>query len=246
MKAMILAAGLGTRLKPFTDQRPKALLEINGITLLEHIVTRLIKFGYTEFIINVHHFADHIRDFVKSRNYFDTHIEFSDESDLLLDTGGGLKKASWFFNDGKPFLVHNVDILTDLDLKALYNSHLEHNPLATLAVRKRETSRYFLFDEYMHLYGWTNKKTGEMRVEREVGKLEYKYAFSGIQIVSPEIFPLITEEGKFSLTDLYLRLCRENNITGYIHNDGYWSDVGKPEELAAAAVFLQSITNKEQ
>jgi len=238
MKAMILAAGLGTRLKPLTDNTPKALIRINGTTLLEHVVRRLNSFGYDEIIINVHHFADQIIAFVKSKSYFNIRIEFSDERDFLLDTGGGLLKASWFFDDGKPFLVHNVDILTDLDLIKLYNLHIDNNSLVTLAVRKRETSRYFLFDDSMQLYGWTNKQTGELRIAKEGSTTLHELAFSGIQVLDPKIFSLISEEGRFSLTDLYLRLCKNNSIFGYIHNDGFWIDVGKPDELKYAESFL--------
>jgi mannose-1-phosphate guanylyltransferase len=239
MKAMILAAGLGTRLKPITDSKPKALLEINGIPLLEHVLLRLIRYGFDEVIINVHHFADQIISYVKSKNQYDIRIEISDERDRLLDTGGGLLNASWFFDDGKPFLIHNVDILSDLDLDMLYRAHVNYNCLATLAVRKRETSRYFLFDEDLMLRGWKNSKTGEMRLGLEGTAVLNEMAFSGIQIVAPQIFPLIREEGKFSLTDLYLRLCRQNNILGYVHNEGYWTDVGKPAELKDAEGFFK-------
>jgi N-acetyl-alpha-D-muramate 1-phosphate uridylyltransferase len=152
----------------------------------------------------------------------------------LLETGGGLLKASWFFDGEDPFLVHNVDVITDLDLAALQNTHGNHDALATLAVRRRETSRYFLFDEPMQLCGWKNKRTHEKRIIVKGEKDLSEYAFSGIQMISPKIFPLVSEKGKFSLTDLYLRLCRENKIRGFVHNEGYWSDVGKPEELLKA------------
>jgi NDP-sugar pyrophosphorylase family protein len=244
MKAMILAAGLGTRLKPLTDNKPKALIEVKGVPLLEHVMLKLLHFGYDEFLINLHPFPDQIIAFVKNKDFFGSLVEFSYERGEPLDTGGGLLKGGWFFNDLKPFLVHNVDVLSDVDLAALRNAHTDSNSLVTLAVRKRETSRYFLFNDHNHLCGWMNKETGEKRIERtELSDLT-PLAFSGIQMIDPTIFSLITEEGKFSLTELYLRLCRENVIKGFIHNDGFWSDVGKPDQLANAQTFQTAGTSE--
>ena len=165
MKALIFAAGLGTRLKPLTDTMPKALVPIDGKPLLEHVILKLKAAGFNQIIVNVHHFPDQIIDFLKSKNNFDLRIEVSDERDKLLDTGGGVKKAKWFFDDGKPFLVHNVDILSNIDLQSLYQQHLETSPLATLVVSEHDTFRYFLFDKEARLKGWINEKTGEVRPE---------------------------------------------------------------------------------
>lgn len=226
-KAMILAAGLGSRMKPLTDFKPKALLEIQGTTLLEMSIRHLENFGVKEIIINVHHFSDQVVNFLKEKNNFGLRITISDESDELLDTGGGLKKVSGLFNDNKPFIVRNVDIVSDLDFRKMLEFHHQYSPLVTLAVRKRETSRYFLFDESNRLTGWTNLKTGKVIGARVPSGIERKLAFSGIQIIDPAIFQLITESGKFSLTDLYLRLAKDQTIIGYEENDSKWKDVGK-------------------
>jgi NDP-sugar pyrophosphorylase family protein len=227
VKAMILAAGLGTRLKPLTDTKPKALLEISGKTLLERAVSHLSGAGVREIIINVHHFAGQIIDFLRVNNNFGLKITISDESDQLLDTGGGMKKAANFFEDGQPFIVRNVDILSDLDLIRMLDYHRLHKPLATLAVRDRETSRYFLFNDADQLVGWTNTQTCEITLSRKTTGDPKKLAFSGIQVVDPAIFPLITEKGKFSLTELYLRLAKNDRIICYEENDSKWKDIGK-------------------
>lgn len=238
MKAMILAAGLGTRLKPLTDHTPKALVPVGGVPLLERLINRLSHYGYHDFIINVHHFGEQIMDYVSSRDSFGQRIVFSDERDQLLDTGGGLWKAAGFFDDPSPFLVHNVDIVSDLDLNALLQAHREQKALATLAVRRRSTSRYFLFDRNHLLKGWINHKTGETKpAGTDLSGLE-EIAFSGVQIVNPEIFRHNAPTGAFSLTDLYLDLCASQRLYGFEHNSGFWSDVGKPAELAATEEWL--------
>jgi NDP-sugar pyrophosphorylase family protein len=232
MKAMILAAGLGTRLKPITDSIPKALVVVNGKSLLEQSLDHLRKYGIIEVIINVHHFSKQVIDYLELHNNFDMEITISDESGELLDTGGGLKKASWFFRDGGPFLLRNVDVVSDLDLEKLKDYHDRNHGLVTLVVRERVTSRYLLFDKDLQLCGWENTKTGEKKSTRMVN--EYKnLAFSGIQMIDPGIFDLVTETGKFSLTELYLRLSSENKIVGFIDKDSYWRDAGKdlPVEL---------------
>lgn len=230
MKAMILAAGLGTRLKPVTEKIPKALVSINGITLLEQAVNHLKEYNFDEVIINVHHFADQVIEFVKSKNNFGIRIGFSDETDELLETGGGLKKAGWFFDDGKPFIVRNVDVISDIDLKDVMNAHTRMSALATLVVRNRETSRYFLFDDDDQLSGWTNVTTG---VKKLVNDHQYRLlAFSGIQVIDPAIFPLITETGRFSLTDLYLRLAATQRIKCFQEDTSIWKDIGKsPDDI---------------
>jgi N-acetyl-alpha-D-muramate 1-phosphate uridylyltransferase len=225
MKAMILAAGLGTRLKPFTDLHPKALYVIGGITLLEHAVNHLRSAGITEIIVNVHHFADQIIEFIHLHNNFGLNIIISDERDELLETGGGIKKAGWFFKGCDGAIIRNVDLLSDLDLVSMAGFHINSGALVTLAVRHRETTRYFLFDDQMNLCGWENHKTGERRLSREASTIS-TFAFSGIQIIDPKIFPMILEEGKFSVTDLYLRLAKTNCIAGYLEGGSVWKDVG--------------------
>ncbi|MCX6283023.1 MAG: nucleotidyltransferase family protein [Bacteroidetes bacterium] len=231
MKAMILAAGLGTRLRPITDTTPKALVEINGKTLLEHSINHLQFFGVKEAIINVHHFPDMIISFLKKKKNFGMKIEVSDERDALLDTGGALKKASWFFDGGGPFVVRNVDVLSNLDLGAMLEFHHKLKPVATLAVRNRETSRYMLFNERFELIGWTNVSSGEKKISRKDFKRMHPLAFSGIQILDPSLIPLISEEGRFSLISMYLRLSRDKRICAFNDNDSFWFDAGKREEV---------------
>jgi NDP-sugar pyrophosphorylase family protein len=226
-KALILAAGLGTRLKPFSDHHPKALFPVDGKTLLQHSIEHLKAYNITNIIVNVHHFADLIVGFLKANDNFGINITFSDETGELLDTGGGLKKCDWFFNDGQPFLVHNVDILSNLHLENLFQYHSHLGGLATLVVKDRETSRYFLFDDQLQLSGWENKKTGELRITRQQSGSVNPFAFSGIQVLNPEIFSLITESGKFSITDLYLRLSSQFPIFAYLDKDSSWHDAGK-------------------
>lgn len=242
MKAMIFAAGLGTRLKPLTDNLPKALIPIAGKPLLEYIILKLKAAGYDEIIVNIHHFADQIIEFLKVNNNFGIRIEVSDERDLLLDTGGGIKKAAWFFDDGKPFLVHNVDILSKVDLSALYHQHLRTNSLATLVVCKRNTFRYLLFDDDLRLKGWVNEKTGETK-PAQLKKIDCynKLAFSGIQILSPKIFDLMTEyEPQFPIMDFYLSNAGNQMISGFIPEDISMIDVGKLDVIEEAESFIAS------
>ena len=228
---MILAAGLGTRLKPFTEKHPKALLPVNGKTLLQRNIEYLQAYNVKDVIVNVHHFAAQIIDAVEQHSGWGSTITISDESDLVLETGGGLKKAAAYLQDSsESFVLINADMLTDLDLDELKKAHQQSGALATLAVTERTTSRYLLFDENNVLCGWLNEKTGEQK-----GKAGNKKAFSGIHIISPKIFDHITEEGKFSMIDLYLRLAAEGiTINCYDHSDGLLLDVGKPESIAIA------------
>jgi N-acetyl-alpha-D-muramate 1-phosphate uridylyltransferase len=239
MKAMILAAGLGTRLKPFTDKHPKALAAVNGKTILQRNIEYLASYGTKEVIVNVHHFADQIIDFLKENNGFGSNITVSDETNEVLETGGGIKKAAWFFEkDEAPFVVMNVDILTDMNLKEMIFQHVKSNPLATLAVTSRKTSRYFLFDEKNHLCGWENVKTGEKRINRK-SENYFRKAFSGIHVISPKIFSLIKMEGKFSMVDVYLELAKTHVIAAFDHSDSRFIDVGKPESiLRAEEIFI--------
>jgi NDP-sugar pyrophosphorylase family protein len=234
MKAMILAAGLGTRLKPFTDKHPKALAVVNNKTILQRNIEYLASFGITEILINVHHFADQLIDFVTKNNGFGSNISFSDERDEVLETGGGLKKARWFFEkESTPFVVMNVDVLTNMNLHAMIAQHQSDQPLATLAVSSRSTSRYFLFDESNLLCGWRNVKTGQEKISRKSENYIEK-AFSGIHVISPQIFPLMKMEGKFSMVDVYLDLAKTNVIKAFDHTGSKFIDVGKPESILKA------------
>jgi mannose-1-phosphate guanylyltransferase len=238
MKAMILAAGLGTRLRPLTDNRPKALVEIAGRTLLEITLSRLRAFGVTEVIINVHHFADMILDYLKAHDNFGMRIEVSRE-EVLLDTGGGLKKAAWFFLEDstrleEPFLLHNVDVISNIDLHRMVQFHTEHHALATLAVQDRETSRYLLFNELLQLCGRRIGRDGKPELVRSSPHLQ-PLAFSGIHVISPRLLPMLTEEGVFSIIPSYLRLApQEEKILGFRADDYYWRDLGKPDDLTQA------------
>ncbi|MCX6251709.1 MAG: nucleotidyltransferase family protein [Bacteroidetes bacterium] len=227
MKAMILAAGLGTRLRPLTDKIPKALVKTGQKTLLENVICHLKEYGIREIIVNVHHFADQVVDYLSENRNFGIEISISDETAQLLDTGGGLKKAAWFFTDDQPFIVYNVDVLSDFDLKQVTDVHNKSAALATLVVRERVTSRYLLFENGNKLCGWKNEATGEVRMSVTTTSEICPFAFSGIQVISPRIFSLITEEGKFSITDLYLRLAATEKIVGYIDQESIWKDLGK-------------------
>jgi len=243
---MIFAAGLGTRLTPYTETMPKALVPVAEMPMLEILVKHLQKNGITDIIINVHHFAGQILDFLERHNNFGANISVSDEKDMLLDTGGGLKKAAWFFNDSKPFLVQNVDVISDLNYSEMLDFQVKSGSFATLAISKRETSRYFLFDERMQLCGWENTKTGELKIVRSVSNEPKRFAFSGIHIIDPEIFNLISREGKFSIVDVYLELAETHKISGFEHLPENWIDMGKPDELIKAEVLLRKINKKRE
>lgn len=243
MKAMVFAAGLGTRLRPLTDDRPKALVEVNGIPMLEHVIRHITGCGFNEIIVNVHHFGDMVIDFINSRQW-KAEIYISDERDELLDTGGGILKAREWLDDGKPFLVHNADILTDLDLSMMYRHHVEAGADATLLVAKRETVRYLLFDNADRLQGWTNIKTGEVKPDgfKYDKEVHVPLAFGGVHVVSPTIFDSLSKysaERKFSITPYYVSACRELKIMGYSPKDSYrWFDIGKPETLVLAEALF--------
>jgi NDP-sugar pyrophosphorylase family protein len=256
MKAMILAAGLGTRLRPLTDTRPKALVELSGRTLLEITLSRLRTFGITEFIINVHHFADQVIDYLKANNNFGMRIEISRE-EILLDTGGGLKKASWFFLEDsalpdskqidEPFLLHNVDVISTIDFSLMLQFHKDHHALATLAVQSRQSSRQLLFNNDLQLCGRRidNKDILISRPHHTVISSEARnlssiplqaLAFSGIHLLSPRLLPLLTEDGIFSIIDSYLRLAAQGEkILAFRADNYYWRDLGRPADLAQAA-----------
>jgi NDP-sugar pyrophosphorylase family protein len=237
MKGLILAAGLGTRLSPLTDELPKALIKIGNIPLIEFAVMKLIHYGFDEIIINVHHHADKIINFLNDNGNYNCQITVSDERDLLLDTGGAVKKASWFFSDGKPFLIYNCDIVTSLDLGKLYEYHLEKESLGTLAVLNRETDRCFLLDNNFQLCGWHNNKTGEKIVTAPDDRSLFPRAFSGIHVMNPILFQQFPEKNVFSLVEFYLRLTRESHINCYDHTGDKWSDIGKPASLEEFCSF---------
>lgn len=234
---MLFAAGLGTRLKPFTDHHPKALAEVNGKTLLEHSLRYLQRFGIEDVIINVHHFADQIEQVLQDNNGFDSWVSISDEREMVLETGGGLLKAAPYFEDEEDFVVMNVDVLTNLDLGKMIAFHKDNESFATLAVMKRESSRYLLFDEHMILCGWTNNKTREQKISREVLEMQ-PFAFSGIQVLSHRILDM-PFTGKFSLVDLYLHFAKTELIKGYDHTGNIFIDVGKPESLQQAGYLFE-------
>jgi len=235
MKAMILAAGLGTRLRPLTDDRPKALVQIAGHTLLEITLRRLASFGIRDVIINVHHFADQVVDFLKNNSNFGLRIEISRE-EVLLDTGGGLKKAAWFFlqNGAEPFVLHNVDVVSTIDLARMVQFHRDHQVLATLAVQKRETSRQLLFDSQHLLCGRQAGRDQPHEIVRACEPTE-ALAFSGVHVISPRLVERITEDGAFSIITSYLRLAAEaERILAFPADSYYWRDLGKPENVAQA------------
>ena len=229
ISAMVFAAGLGTRLYPLTANKPKALVEYQNKPLIDHVLHKIIKAGIQHIVVNVHHFPDLIINYLKEHPY-EAEIEISDERDYLRDTGGGLKFATRFFQKSEHILLHNVDILSDIDLNILINKHIESNALATLAVRKRTTSRYFLFDKEMQLCGWRNCKTGEEILSRDAETCQ-ELAFSGIHIVRRELLDLIPTAEKQSITPVYIDLSRNHNLKGFLHNEGHWKDMGKIEDF---------------
>src|SRR5579859_1870869 len=237
MRAMILAAGLGTRLRPLTNDRPKALVEVAGHTLLEITLRRLQTQVIREVIVNVHHFADMVGDYLKNNANFGLRIEISRE-EFLLDTGGGLKKAAWFFLEDaaqhEPFLLHNVDVLSTIDLERMLQFHRENHALATLAVQDRETSRYLLFDDQNQLCGRRAGPTGTPETVRPSQHI-HPLAFSGIHVISPRFLPMMTEDGAFSIITSYLRLAAQGEkILAFRADDSYWRDLGKPQNIAQA------------
>lgn len=234
MKAMIFAAGLGTRLNTETSDKPKALVDVGGKPLLQHAIEKLKIEGISEIVVNVHHFSELVKSFLKE-NDFGIKIYISDESKKLLDTGGGLKKAAGLLHSKDPILIYNVDIISNLNLQLLLEEHLKSGALATLTVRKRETQRYLKFDKNKQLVGWINKKTGESKISLpENFNKATEMAFSGIQIVQPEIFSMMPEDEKFSIIDFYLELAKTHAIKGFFDNSDLWMDVGKPEQLKEA------------
>ena len=242
MRAMVLAAGLGTRLRPLTNDRPKALVEVAGRTLLEITLRRLASFGIREVIVNVHHFADMVVDYLKKNENFGMQVEISREDNLLLDTGGGLKKAAWFFLQGpeapEPFLLHNVDVISTIDVGRMLQFHRDNKALATLAVQRRDTSRHLLFDDQSQLCG---RQTGTNAPEIvRPTKQAIPLAFGGVHVISPEFLSMIVEQGVFSIITTYLRLAAEGQRILAFRADEYrWRDLGRPEHISQASSDIE-------
>ncbi|MDE5555521.1 MAG: nucleotidyltransferase family protein [Muribaculaceae bacterium] len=249
MKAMVFAAGLGTRLKPFTDHHPKALAKVCGRPMLGVVIERLKKFGVDDMVVNVHHFADQIEDYLHESDDFGITIHVSAERSCLLDTGGGILAARQWLEGNEPFIVHNADILTDVNLNDLAMSFKDNDGMATLLVSERQTKRYLLFDIVMRMNGWTNIETGELRPETLMNTADLiRFAFGGVHIISPAVFPYLekfasnfTRHGdsqsipKFSIMDFYIASCQKLNIYGHKPTKPYkWHDIGKPDALIAA------------
>jgi len=241
---MIFAAGKGTRLGDLTKYCPKALVRVNGVPLLQFAIKNLIRFGFYEIIINIHHQGDHILQFLKEKNNFGIRIDISDERDELLDTGGGLRKASWFLEGEEPFLLYNVDVFTDLDLRDIYDFHVASGFIATLAVRHRNTARYLILDDHKFLCGWTNTKTDEIINSRDTGKRPEKVAFSGIQVLSPEILNLLPDKKVFPILEFYLNLASRYTIGTYSHDHTRWIDVGNPGTLKVAENIFPELSDR--
>ena len=243
---MILAAGTGTRLKPLTDTMPKALIPVKGIPMLEHIVMKIKAAGFTGIIINIHHFGAQIIDFLSSKDNFGMPIHISDEQNYLLDTGGGIKNANFFLHGDEPFLVHNVDIFSNVDLTTMYQTHLDSKSLATLLVSRRQTSRQLLFNKKDQLCGWRNRETGEVKSfsPQFDPSNHLEYAFGGVHVISPEIFRHMEDwTGKFSIIDFYLSVCHRNPIRFYTENNIQLIDAGKPKGLEEAGSMQLGIGN---
>ena len=238
MKAMIFSAGLGTRFKPWTDTHPKALALVNGKSLLQRNIEYLQQYGITDVVVNVHHFAEQVRDAIDKNNGWGSKIVISDESAEVLETGGGLLKAKHLLEGDEPFITLNVDILTDLDINKLLAFHQQHKPLISFGVTDRKTSRYFLFDEANRLCGWKNTQTEQQKIAVHKTDLQLK-AYSCVVVFEPQVFSLIRERGKFSLTETYLDLAADNLILGFEHSGDKFIDVGKPESVSIAEALFR-------
>jgi len=238
MKAMIFSAGLGTRFRPWTDKHPKALALVNGKSLLQRNIEYLQQYGIKDVIVNIHHFANQVIDAIKNNNGWGSNIIISDETDIVLETGGGLLKAKKLFTPGEKFITCNVDILTNLNLNKLIAFHEKHQPFISFAVTNRKTSRNFLFDKNSRLCGWTNNTTGEHRIAVHKENLVQK-AYSCVVVFEYDIFNLMPFTGKFSLTDVYLELAKEHTILGYDHTGDKLVDVGKTDSLAIAESLFE-------
>lgn len=235
---MIFAAGLGTRFKPWTDKHPKALARVNGKSLLQRNIEYLQQFGIFDVVVNVHHFAGQVQDAIDQHKGWGSTVHLSDESGELLETGGGLIKAADFFRNEDRFVSVNVDMLTDLNLHAMLAFHQQHAPVISIAVTKRKTSRYFLFNDASRLCGWRNESSGEERIAYPATPLTPK-AYSCVAVFQPEIFSLTKLTGKFSVVDLYLELAGENTVLGFDHTGDKLVDVGRPASVTEAESLFE-------
>ena len=236
-QAMIFAAGLGTRLRPLTDTMPKALVRVGGEPLLHRVIMNLKSAGFERIVVNVHHFAEQIIDYLKTNDNFGLDIRISDESDALLDTGGGIRKAAPLFDPSSPILIHNVDILHNVDLATFYESAISHD--ATLMVSERQTSRYLIFNDDMRLRAWINIKPGEVHPPPSQSTEGLRAAFSGLHVFSPRLFPLMAEwPDKFGIIDFYLDACQKADIRGILNTNLRLLDVGKLDSLSEAEQFV--------
>lgn len=233
MKAMIFAAGLGTRFKPWTDKHPKALAIVSGKSLLQRNIEYLQQYNITDVVVNVHHFSEQIIKAVEKNNGWGSNIIISDESNEVLETGGGLLKAKSLLQDNEPFVTLNADILTDLSISDLLTFHQQNNALISFGITNRKSSRCFLFDENNRLCGWENNVTGEQKISIAKDNLK-PMAYSCVAVFEPNTFDLIPQKGKFSLTETYLSLAADHLIMGYDHSGDHFIDVGKPESVAIA------------
>ncbi len=241
MKAMVFAAGLGSRLKPLTEKKPKALIEVAGKPILYWVIKKLVNYDFTSIVINVHHHAGILKEAIKSLP-FKAEFIISNEEDCLLDTGGGLLKAKQWLDGCEPFLVHNVDIMSNINLHELYSNHLKNGGIATLATSKRNSERYFLWEENK-LAGWENTITKEKVIVKNIKGTLKRKAFSGIHVINPEIFENIEDAGKFSLKKVYLDLADKKNIFSYDHDHKYWFDLGTTEKIKKAEKIINTDTN---
>lgn len=252
---MIFAAGLGTRLRPLTDHCPKALVKVGDKPMLQHTIEHLKAHGFDEIIINIHYLGNQIKEFLQEHHHFGIRIEISDETEQVLETGGGLWKAKDFFDDHQSFLVCNADVFTNINLTEFYHFNKNNEAIASLAVRNRASSRYLLFDDENILFGWENVKKNEVKIPRKIRrdaaveeKIQanngtyplHEFAFSGYQILSPEIFATCKRDGVFSMVDWYLDICNEHTIKAYHHDEDNWIDIGSPEQLEKANALISS------
>lgn len=241
MKALIFSAGLGTRLKPYTNTCPKALVELNNKPLIWYAIRKLINAGATDIVVNIHHFGEQIIQYFET-NRFEVPIHISDERTELLDTGGGLLKASEYLNDTDTIVAYNVDVISNVNLEEVIRYHQQEKAIATLVVRKRETGRYLMFDTSRQLCGWKNIDSNEEKISRSNYAHAMPYAFSGIQVVSPSIFEHISEKGRFSIIDMYLHLAKVHTIKGYYDESDFWLDLGKPGQLEEAQQAINNLS----
>lgn len=246
VNALIFAAGLGSRLKPLTNSVPKALVEVGGMPLLEIALRKMGKAGIQKVVVNIHHHAEKVRGFLSTFRCERMEVVISDEQDCLLDTGGGLLKAEPLFDAGAHVLLCNVDVITTADLNAFLNFHFQQRNPVSLMIKKRQASRYLLFDEKMHLAGWRHGSSGEEQLLRPGVPLT-PFGFQGMHIISSEIFPFLDKEGAgaFPITPFYLKIAREMPVAGYLCNDADWIDIGTPKKLARARAFVERVGLKE-